>query len=338
MTSQNKRLIFHGEADSIRGTGHLVRAVGLAGEVNKSSGGKYQVETFTNNPDLVKQLFIDWKSLEVLEPLNYFFPSLENQLWSDKQKNNFIEVACNIPRSNEEEWFISDNKYDLKYQDIEKLYSRFDRLIFVDNASCVDKSIDALIVPHDFCDLKPANSPLIFGPDWLWLNPSIESTVLPGKNDYDYSIFMGGADPHQLTLEALKDLRALYAEKKLQILVCIGPYNHNLTSINQFVREHPSFDISLEMASGRVVDSLSRAEVCLVAFGLTGIELEFLGKHTVFYSHHEQHRLEMERYLKLHPEGSKSRDSWRSGDHKWLKTQRKQRPNVGQTFLNTFQL
>lgn len=338
MKLANRRLIFHGEGDSIRGTGHLVRAVGLAAEVNQLIASKYLVESHTNNPSLVETLLHDWKNCSILATKNYLFNSLADHRWSQRQKEVFLETACNLPRTHAEEWLISDNKYPLIQSDIKELYSRYERLIFIDNSFCVNFKVDALIVPHEFSELSQAAAPLFSGPDWLWLNPSLDLVQVPSVPKYDYSIFMGGADPSGLTEQALDDLRRLQGNKRLKILVCIGPVNRRISEIKKLSKELNHFEIDIQTANGFVLSLLATANECLVAFGLTAIELEYLGKQVVLYSHDKTHELESEKYVTRHPCQSKLRSRWLSSDNNYMNLKRKVRPRVGRTFVETFKL
>jgi len=338
MNLANRRLIFHGEGDSIRGTGHLVRAGGLAAEVNQLITSKYSVESHTNNPILIETLIHDWKDCSILATKNYLFNSLEDQSWSQRQKEVFLETACNLPRTHSEEWLISDNKYPLIQSDIKELYSRYERLVFIDNSFCVNLKVDALIVPHEFSELSQSAAPLFSGPDWLWLNPSLDRVQVLSVPKYDFSIFMGGADPSRLTEQALEDLSRLNGNKRLKILVCVGPVNTRISEIKKQSKKLNNFEIDIQTANGFVLSQLATADKCLVAFGLTAIELEYLGKQVILYSHDRTHELEAEKYVTRHPNQSKLRSRWLSGDNNHLNLKRKMRPGVGKTFVEAFKL
>ncbi|PIS10721.1 MAG: hypothetical protein COT73_07810 [Bdellovibrio sp. CG10_big_fil_rev_8_21_14_0_10_47_8] len=321
------RILFHGEGDSIRGTGHLVRALGMASDLSRVAPQGWRVEVWTNNQVLADRIAKDWSDLSIPLAPHYELKSISDQLWTEGQKSRFIESVCAVPRALATEILISDNKYTFTEADIEKLYSRFQCLLFVDNISALSLELDGVLFPNDYAHFESKTTPVLTGPSWHWMNPSLDFLRQMPIQNYDFSIFMGGADPTNLTAVALEDV--FVKKRNARVLILTGPAFRHSQQILEKVANYPEMKIDLMPSSGFFLKNLCQAETCLVAFGLSSIELEQVGKKVVLYAHHEEHLGDAQRYLLAQPRPSILRDQWlQGGDPK--ASPRQPRPPVGQ--------
>lgn len=318
------RIIFHGEADSLRGTGHLVRAVGMAVDLKTRAPEAWLIETRTNNKPLAERLCGDWQAYQVQTPMNYEIESLQPALWSTEQKHRFLQAVTEISRRADKEILISDNKYALNSADLELLYGRFEHVILVDNISGIQHRVDAVLFPNDYTQISSPVSPVLSGHKYNWMNPGIDFVQLPAKKSYTYSIFMGGADPNNLTLQAIQDL----VGKHGPVLILTGAAYPHQQALLAAKEQYPDLKIEIQPARGNFLEKICQAEICLVAFGLSSIEVEQLGEKLVLYTHHPEHLGDAQRYLSSRPRRSVLRKDWLAGKEP-LAGIRQKRPDIG---------
>ena len=328
------RVIFHGEGDSIRGTGHLVRSIGMAIDFKKHSSSDWLVEVFTNNKSLVNKILEDWKVSKLISPKHFQLDNLlQNLNWSSSQKILSLNSLCQIRRKAETEILITDNKYSINSKTLSMLYQRFDLIFFIDNVSCLSLDLDGVFFPNEYSTFNSTTVPVMKGAEWVWLNPKVDSVRVPAKKVFDYSIFMGGADPNNCTLLALDDLNKKIKGRKRKVVVIIGPAFQHLNTLKKRINDFSNLIIELSWSRGNFLERLSLARLCLIAFGLTSIELEFIGKHVVLYTHNEMHLSDAKTYLENSSSRSILRDDWLHGDLP-LANKRRKRPNFGGRLFN----
>lgn len=324
------RVIFHGEADQGRGTGHLVRSLGLAVDLIKFAPSNWLIDSFVNDLSLAQQISADWASFATAFPKLHSIKSLDGFNWSDEQGSVFVQSVAAIPRICDIEYLISDSKYKISSLDLEKLRSRFGGIIFIDNVSMIHSAVTAVIFPNDYTHFETDSTRIESGENWLWLNPSLNHVKIEETKQYDFAVFMGGSDPQNMTLQAVKDVEGISPSAK--VLVVLGPHYKFEKQLREYVSKLQGLSVSVVKSEKIFLEQICKADTTLVAFGLSSIELEFLGHGSVLYTHNEQHRADAKRYLEKEKRSSVLREDW-LGAARPLRTLRRNRPEVGKTLF-----
>jgi spore coat polysaccharide biosynthesis predicted glycosyltransferase SpsG len=196
--------------------------------------------------------------------------------------------------------------------------------------------IDANIYPTVYFKMPEQHkipiSKTLFGEDWVWLNGAIDKIQKHPSKTHDFSIFMGGADPVNLTLKALQDIVFKYQEVK-KIIVITGPLYKYQKALNEFI-ENTKHQVTYFESMNNYHFELLRANYTLIAFGLSSQELASLGQACILYTHNTEHHHDMENYLLANGgKGSTSRERWLQG---FVPTPSaiKKRVNVGKNIVS----
>lgn len=333
--NQVLQIILCGESDTVRGTGHLVRALGIAVELCKLELENLKISFLTNNKKGSLNILSSWglgtpENLTINEFIN-----AQNENWSERQKSELIHSISKLKFSDGHVVLILDGKYKFNEFDLNQIRLYCSNLIFIDNPYFIEANYfsswpDAIIFPNDFSPKIPEKK-ILSGEDWLWLNPTLD-LISEKEKIYDFSIFMGGSDPSNLTCTALLDIESRFKNQKLKILVILGLENIYLNEIELLKSKLINFEIEIRRSSQNFLESLIASEICLTAFGLTSMELEHLGQPVVLYGHNRDHELDVENYLSHSTRSSISSTEWLNGSEP-QKSKRKKRKQIGPVLL-----
>lgn len=309
----SKKIIFYSEANNIIGSGHLARMIGACEYFSTIQPNNFKIELTSSDEVIPLKFFKEWYKKKPNFDFNKLDISLDGD-WGDfsdlcLSKLLLIEKVCNI------EILIIDGKFFWKNDDWLKLCKRFDVVISIDNLISISEYVYSNIFPTSyFNSSNMGNYNIHTGEDWQWINPLVKLVKQPTNKDFDYSIFMGGSDPNNLTLVAINDILSLGGENS-HILVLVGPYYKHIHSLDIF-KNH--LNIQIEYSDTNFLERMLDAKTSLCAFGLSSIELSYLLQPTVLYTHNQLHLSEAIAYQNKHPFESILRSDWIKGKSPFL--------------------
>ena len=334
MKIADTHFVFHAEGDQVKGTGHVARALGLALDMQKVYSNLY-ISFYTNSRDICVKFMNAWN---ISSDIQVLFLSDDQQPpcnWeiSSQQHLQSLLKSKKVAKS---EVLITDGKYGWSEEEWTLIKKRFNYVIAIDNISSLNMPIDANIYPTAYFKMPEPNkipkSKTLFGEDWVWLNGAIDKIQKHPSKTHDFSIFMGGADPTNLSLKALQDIVFKYQEVK-KIIVITGPLYKYQKTLNVFIKNTKQQVTHMESENNYHLELL-RANYTLIAFGLSSMELASLGQACILYSHNPEHQNDMDNYLTV-TEGntSTSRELWLQGVIP-ISSNIKARINVGKNIIS----
>jgi UDP-2,4-diacetamido-2,4,6-trideoxy-beta-L-altropyranose hydrolase len=105
-------------------------------------------------------------------------------------------------------------------------------------------------------------------------------------------VTMGGSDPDNLTIDVIRALK----EAGLSARVVVGGSNPHLEQLKGFIAENRCFGgvIELVLATNRMADLMSWADVAVASAGSTAWELSFMGVPSIYLKGAENQRVVLE--------------------------------------------
>lgn len=323
------RVLFHGEGDVLRGTGHLVRSIGMASDLRMECPGDWQIAVVNSNDALDSHVRSEWIGLGLRVPERIPLPPKPVADWREHADTAVRELE-EIPRAGKVEILLTDGKFPWSFSDWQRLKDRFEVVVAVDNFSCRGSVADAALFPIDYLpsDLSRMEGPtLLTGADWVWLHPGLDRIDVPVAKAYDYSVLMGGADPNGLTLQAVDDI--LFRGDAGRVLILTGPAFRHSEMLHEKISGAAQVQWTIRSTSAGFHEQLVDSRLTLCAFGLTAIEMEYLGQACVLYHHHEMSLRDVEMYLGAHSRNAVKREDWIEGNAPFVATGRRMRPRIG---------
>jgi spore coat polysaccharide biosynthesis predicted glycosyltransferase SpsG len=286
-------ILLHAEGDTRTGLGHLVRMVGVAGDLAASR----KVHLASASPHLaaVVRELAPWSSgpFEV----HALAPSLEDP-WS--RGPELAEELTGLARALAATVLVSDGKATYPKEAFASLRGHA-RVVLVDNVVTDPSAYDLLVLPT--CHADPAVIARVgaekvrTGADWTFVHPAVRAAAArprgPGQVVF---VSMGGADPNGLTGRAIAHLLATTTER---VVVVCGPANLHRASLEALAAREPR--LSLVSGSPASQDALAASAWALCAFGITAYEAVALGIPLVVVPHDGVIDGDIERFVAAFP-------------------------------------
>ena len=261
-------ILFRTDAGVRIGSGHVMRCIAFAQGVRQESGNAVFVMHAHG-----KYIGARLKS----ERIRCHYIETEPGTPADAKQ------TCKLARENDCRWVVVDGyHFGAVYQQIIKDAGL--KLLFVDDnghaeSYCCDIILNQHINAHE--DLYRRKSPgtrLLLGTDYALLRKEfIDFRDFQRKNTpiaRKILITLGGSDPDNITLKAIRAARQVNIDG-LQAIVVIGGGNPNFKKLKSSVATAP-FDIKLLHDVTNMPDLMAWADVALSSVGLTSLELAFM--------------------------------------------------------------
>lgn len=287
-------VLFHGDGDSKKGLGHLVRSLSLALEMPKDIKTVFA----TTNVPLAKKILSQLSS--------YFSRSIEiygipvNDPDWRSSASPVGRALVQLTQDLHANIIVSDGKYPWGPQEMER-FLQVASLVLVDNLNADLSHADLLVLPTDHASDEiqtsiPAGR-LRTGLSWTWIHPAARRKTSVTK-DIDITVSLGGADPSQLTLKALDRIEesAQFSKKA----VVIGASFAHAKKIHERLANSPSWSIIEGAHSSHEV--FARSHLVLCAFGITPYECYAMGVPTWIVTHDLNAISEVDLFLNRHPD------------------------------------
>jgi len=181
-------------------------------------------------------------------------------------------------------WVVLDGyHFSLLYQD--KLHERLQRFLYIDDLAIQNRyPSDILLNPNSFAkrSLYPKNNmprKLLLGSTYALLRREFFQFSRRRKKKANQKkirllITMGGSDPANITIEAMKAASHLHP-KEVSVIVLIGGLNSNKARIKDLAQHNPRL-FKIIYAANNMPRILNKVDLALTAGGSTCLELAFM--------------------------------------------------------------
>ncbi len=299
------KVLFHADGDALRGTGHLVRLLGVALEL----ADRIEAVVSTSTPDLARRIgaqFQDYFGREVkilpCEPASTIPESWEAA--SPRAARGLAEQA----RTLKPDWVVVDGKYRWSQEELRSLKSAA-KLALLDHAPEVARDADWVVYPTSHSDpartrAVPAGK-LRSGPEWTWLHPAVTALRAklaaqigenPARKKYDALVSMGGADPNRRTLEIMRWIAEQPDLKDVAIFLG-SAFSHHVECLalgGEFSEVRWDF-----LEDGKDLHSaMAASNLVISAMGITAYESYALGVPILLVPHGESDAKDVEMFLR----------------------------------------
>jgi spore coat polysaccharide biosynthesis predicted glycosyltransferase SpsG len=288
------KVLLHAEGDARTGLGHLVRMVGVAGELAASHD--VVIASSSAHLEAVVRELAPW-ARGTLET-HGLTPS-EEIPWA-----RGAELAVEISRFAESiapSMLVSDGKAAFAGNAFASIRGRCP-IVLVDNVVAAPDAYDVLVLPT--CHADPAivarvgEARVRHGAAWTFLHPAVKELArAPRPDRLGVFVSMGGADPNGLTERAVRHLLASQPE---HIVAAVGPANRHRAALEALANAEPR--VRLVHGSPATQKALASARWALCAFGITAYEAVALGTPLVVVPHDGVVDRDIERFVAAFPD------------------------------------
>ena len=298
------KLMIHGEGDSAKGLGHLVRALGLAFELSPQHEIIFAVSAANlSTAEALKSQLSKWYAphdfsiiaLGEISPL----PHGDNGWRTAASATQAALVKA--AKSANIDVLISDGKFEWSPSEVEQLATTA-KLILIDNLAPSRGLADFVIYPTGHASdemiapIKPER--LRTGLEWSWIHPAAKKlSQASASQTLQCTISMGGADPEQLTLRLMKAISTILPEGKKAVV--IGRSFSHAAEVKALGNQLKNWEFIDGGESAFEAFKKSKSVVC--AFGITVYECMAMGIPTGIVPHDYDSAADANLLLKRYP-------------------------------------
>lgn len=270
-------ILLHAEGDARTGLGHLVRMVGVAGEL----ASDHAVHVASASPHLaaIVSELAPWSRAAFSV---HALAASEIHPWSRGEA--IASELVSHAKALGAELVVSDGKATFPSESFAPLRGQA-RVVLVDNVETAPDAYDVLVLPT--CHSDPAivarvgAAKVRTGPAWTFVHPAVKAAAeRPPASPSGVFVSMGGADPNGLTGRAIAHLLATTSQP---IVAVVGPANARRSELEARAKREPR--LRLVSGSPACQDALASSEWALCAFGITAYEAVALGVPLVVVAH-----------------------------------------------------
>lgn len=262
-----KQIVFCLEANARIGTGHLMRCMTIADELDQK---KYHIYFICGKLTHIMQAFIDDKG--------YKFSIEDNE-------KNILKILENI----KPDYLIIDHYgIDSRFEIKARPYSK--QIIVVDDMADRFHNCDFLLDQGPLRtkdDYKPWVNPecqLLLGSDYVLIKPDFrrlrKSCITSWEKGF---ISFGGSDPDNITLKILKALDRDLNMKNIKWTIIAGVANQNWHSLKNFTNQ-TQMEITLIKQTNQIATLMSNHDFAFGAAGTMAWERACIGLPSITFS------------------------------------------------------
>lgn len=268
-------IVFRTDASLKIGSGHVMRCISLAYELQKKGAiVKFVTRNFFGNlDDLIVKKGFEVLSLSA-KSIKYSGNSNEKYAnWLGVSQDQDALETINAIRKVYADWIIVDH-YAIDREWEEKLSPYSKKIMVIDDLSNRQHHCDVLLDQNYINDISrydnlvPKDATKFLGPRYALLRKEFrEENQKKPINIYSVNsifIFFGASDLHNLTSLSIKALTQKGLEN-LSVIVLVGSANSHLTEIKKLVKERPNTELHIQVEN---VAKLMR--LCDLAIGAGG--------------------------------------------------------------------
>jgi UDP-2,4-diacetamido-2,4,6-trideoxy-beta-L-altropyranose hydrolase len=267
------QLIIRADANSVIGTGHIMRCIALA-QSWRDHGGKVKFITYCSNSFLINRIVDEGFSLYQLEKS---YPDSSEEYSFDEYTP---DSRC---KKNKNNWIVLDGyHFDSEYQTAAEKTGY--KVMIIDDMAHLSIYHADILINQNISAKKQiynvdSNTKLLLGSRYVMLRKEFlqfkkQNSAKIGEVK-NILVTLGGADTENVTLIVLKALIRL-VQSDLKIKIVVGPLNPNLQTIKNKIRKSNK-DIEVLTSVKEMPSLISWADVAVSGGGSTCWELAFYG-------------------------------------------------------------
>jgi UDP-2,4-diacetamido-2,4,6-trideoxy-beta-L-altropyranose hydrolase len=267
--SKIKTLLIRADADSIIGTGHVMRCMALA-QAWQDAGGRAVFVTTMKSESLKSRLRSESIDVKYL----------------DEEPGSIDDAArtAKIARTGDMEWVVTDGyRFGAEYQEIIKCAGL--KLLFIDDYGhagryCADVILNQNICAREglYADRRDCTR-LLSGAGYVLLRREFcakERRMRKiGKKARRVLVTLGGSDPYNVTLRILDSMERL-DDPEIEVKIVAGPENPNVESLKRASSCSPCA-VSILQGTDDMPGLMEWADVAVSAGGSTCWEMAYIG-------------------------------------------------------------
>jgi len=267
-TTEGRGCVFRADASSQIGTGHVMRCIALA-QAWQDAGGEAVFASASTTPALEARLARESMALAAVEAA----PGTHEDA-----------LACaDIAARHGAQWVVADGYFlDALYQ--QSIKDTGLRLLFIDDYGharhyCADLVLNQSVQANEaLYPYRSEGTRLLLGTEYVLLRHEFRQyrawqRAIP-ERARNILITMGGADPGNVTLEAINAVLGLGGD--IEVCAIAGGANPHIKVLRDVCAEAP---VPIELAENveNMPERLAWADVAVSAAGTTSWELAFMG-------------------------------------------------------------
>jgi UDP-2,4-diacetamido-2,4,6-trideoxy-beta-L-altropyranose hydrolase len=255
-----KHFVFRLDANARIGTGHLMRCLTIANELDQN---------------LCSCHFI---CSELIQPLRSLITDKGYKYYLEDSENGVLAILKNI---NPEYLVIDHYGLDTKFES--KAYAFSKRILVIEDMANRTHFCDLLLDQSPLrskADYKQIINPdckLLLGPDYALIRPKFrqlrKSKITSWKKGL---ISFGGSDPYNITLLILKTLDSQLEVKKIKWTIIAGAANKHWKSLKDFTK-YSQMDITLIKQTNQIAMVMANHDFAIGAAGSMAWERSCIG-------------------------------------------------------------
>lgn len=293
------KFYFRVDASVLIGSGHVMRSLTLACALKAEGHNVILIcrEYPGNLIDLICHKGFAVKVLAFTEQEAYQRQAFSNDytkwLWVNQQKDAEDTQAC---VEGNPDWIVIDH-YGLDYQFENELRAYTKKIMVIDDLANRSHACDLLLdqnfylnLQHRYDKLCPETCKKLLGPEYAlireeFLNVCQKRQVLNKFSAHPIQnilVYMGGADPNNITQSILSQLIKLPKIANYHIDVVVGLINPHQQSIMAFCKMH-SF-LTYHCQPGNYLELLTQTDLAIAAGGASSYERCLIGLPGIVYA------------------------------------------------------
>jgi UDP-2,4-diacetamido-2,4,6-trideoxy-beta-L-altropyranose hydrolase len=288
---KHKIVVFRTDGSHKHGIGHLMRCLSLADELCKRG-------------DILPVFFSHHSPLQVS-----ISSAFNHKIFYQRGFAGEVTITRRIRKyleANEVSGLILDLPNDLSERELKSLGKvEVPRIIFDDHGKARDEFdtvINAIAHPDHRENSSPKNK-LFQGPDYIILPESTGPKLKWDQDSNKVLIAMGGSDPHNITLKALKAVSALKTDLEIHLL--LGPGFSNKGSIEDARKEiFQPLHIHEGIKMAKLPEFLGQFKIAIMSFGLTVYSAAQIGLPVICLAHNHQGAEAAQAFFSLYKTGT----------------------------------
>ena len=272
-----KHFVFRLDANARIGTGHLMRCLTIANELDQN---------------LCSCHFI---CSELIQPLRSLITGNGYKFYIEDNENNILKIIENL----KPDYLIIDHYgIDAKFES--RVYSLTKHMLVIDDMANRTHFCDLLLDQSPLrseADYKQIINPeckLLLGPDYALIRPEFRQLRKSKITSWEKGLIsFGGSDPYNITLLILKALDSQLEVKKIKWTIIAGAANKHWKSLKDFTK-YSQMDITLIKQTNQIAGLMSNHDFAFGAAGTMAWERACIGLPSITFSIAENQRFGIE--------------------------------------------
>lgn len=253
-------MIFRADGSNKIGLGHVVRSCALADMLKDNFGCYFYIRS--TSPEIIKE--ISKYCISVVE--------LDNNISYEQEAS-----ALNSELTGDEIVVLDGYIFNTAYQS--KIKSKGCRLVCIDDIHAYLFVADA-VINHAPCVPTEAYShesytKLYLGTDYVLLKKIFLQKAASSNRVFNFDtspilICFGGADPNNVTLKVLTEVREIFTDR--EIFVVVGAAYSCKDLLKEYCKQHKGVSVFINIHAGELVSLMEKAHIAITSASTVALE------------------------------------------------------------------